>query len=139
MATVPCNFLKDRQRGLRFRHGSHIARGLDLMRRDEVFVPPTDYVCAWYDKLGSVPTSGVMTILLMTDLLRDRVGDILLAGFSFYQGRSHYYSDEVIVPQMHNPPAERTMLAEYLRDMTASGRVTLDPVMKQHLYPNHGA
>ncbi len=101
---------------------------------DEVFVPPTAYMSALYQQLRASPTTGAMTILLITDVLRESVGQVLVAGFSFYKGRSHYYSDKQVVPEMHAPTDERAMLAEQMRELVEAGRVTLDPVMAQHVY-----
>jgi len=133
VASVPPNFHKDRRRGLVFRHGINIAHGMALMRRDTVFVPSIEYYSDLCDRLGTMPTTGAMAILLITDVLADQVGDVFIAGFSFFEGRSHYYDDRVLEPAMHDMNAEKAMLADHLRTLNQQGRLSVDPTMTKYL------
>ena len=47
---------------------------------------------------------------------------------------THYYSSQHIVPRNHDIATEKKLLRELLSPAIASGRVSLDPIMFEHLY-----
>jgi hypothetical protein len=133
VSSMPPNFSKDPSRGLLFRHGVNIASGLTRMRRQTVFVPGIEYYAALHARLGAMPSTGAMAILLITKALADQVGDVFIAGFSFFEGQAHYYDNRVLDAAHHAMSAEKEMLREHLGALIRQGRVTLDLTMARHM------
>jgi hypothetical protein len=133
VASVPYNFAKCRRRGLQQRHGEFIVRGMRRMVRREVFVPDTDYFAAAKQVIGRYPSTGAMALLLALDFLLPVCGAIFVTGFSFFEGRGHYFHPGRVTAANHDPEREREFLRQRLTPHLASARVTLDERMEKHL------
>jgi hypothetical protein len=133
VASVPNNFRRGSRPKLNFSHGGFITSGLVKLQRHEVFVPSRTYFASQHNQIGRYPTSGGMAILLALDHLLPVCGAVYITGFSFFQGRSHYFQDRQIEPRNHDVIREAAMLAARLAPHLASGRVTIDPQMADHL------
>ena len=135
VASVPNNLRRQRSCGVLTPHGVQIAVGLQQLKRRQVFVPDWDYFLAKKELTGKYPTSGAMAIFLATDLLASRCRSIYLTGFSFFRGRSHYFSDQTVTPRNHNVEREEAVIREQLRPLVAAGKITLDEPMSAQLNP----
>jgi hypothetical protein len=133
IASVPYNFAKSRRRGLQQRHAEFIVGGLRQMGRREVFVPGTEYFTAARQQIGRYPTTGAMALLLSLDVLLPACGSLFVTGFSFFEGRGHYFHDQPVTAANHDPARERQWLCERLAPHVASGRVRLDEQMAAQL------
>lgn len=130
ISSVPNNF---RKRPLNSRHGQLITEGALKMGRSRVFVPPQDEFLEKRTLLGAYPTSGAMAIILAVEHLLPVCERIFLTGFSFFEGRSHYFSDQTIVPVNHNPLTEREYIARLVYPHWLAGRVEVDPLLANAL------
>ena len=130
ISSVPNNF---RKRPLNSRHGQLITEGALKMGRSRVFVPPQDEFLEKRTLLGAYPTSGAMAIILAVEHLLPVCERIFLTGFSFFEGRSHYFSDQTIVPVNHNPRTEREYIARLVYPHWLAGRVEVDPLLANAL------
>jgi hypothetical protein len=130
VASVPNNFSKH---GLRWRHGQAITRALERLGRKEVFIPPNSMFQAKLREIGKYPTTGAMALYLVLENLLDVCGDIYVTGFSFFEGRSHYFSNQAIEPANHDPLREREILAALLRPRWLTGRIRFDDHMTASL------
>ena len=127
ISSVPNNFRKEE--GLRSRHGEKITAGLLKLRRQEAFAPDLTYFQEKRDQIGSYPTTGAMALFLACEYLLEICGRIFVTGFSFFEGRTHYFSQQQVTPVNHNTQREREVLGKLLQPHLASGRIQLDPLM----------
>ena len=115
-------------RQIKFRFGAHIARGMVLGNIRRSFAPSKKQFIEWVDTLGSEPTTGFMAIQLALTL--PCIERVYVTGFSFFEGKSHYFSDQNIQP-FHNIQDERSLLCNQLREEASRGRLTCDPILSQ--------
>jgi hypothetical protein len=134
VASIPANFRKLPDCKIHTRGGEWITAGLVTLGRRVAYVPGVDDFAARIARFGRYPTTGAMAILLALEQLLPVCKSVYLTGFSFFDGPSHYYSSQPIVPRNHDLPAERALLRTLLMPAIASGRVTLDPIMHGHLF-----
>jgi len=127
IAAVPNNFAKPPP--LQHRHGEPITAAMLNLKRKEVFAPAEAYFAEKCRQIGRYPTTGAMAIFLAMEHLLPVCSSVSITGFSFFAGRSHYFSDRDVVPTNHDMQAERAVLQEVLAPHLTSGRVTLDPIM----------
>lgn len=133
IASVPNNL---RKAGLNWRHGQAITAGLRSLGRQEVFVPSLESFAEKRRQIGKYPTTGAMALYLALEHLVPVCGAIYVTGFSFFTGRSHYFSERQIVAANHDPEQERALFAELLRPRWRSGQISFDPQLAQALgYP----
>lgn len=118
------------ERQIQFRYGQHIARGMVLGGIRRVFAPSAKQFIDWFDTLGSEPTTGFTAIQLAMTL--PSIEQIYVTGFSFFEGKSHYFSDQNIQP-FHNIQDERSLLCGQLREEASRGRLTCDPILSQQV------
>ena len=135
IASRPNSFRKSRRRTngsrqINFRYGAHIARGMVLGNIRRSFAPSETQFIEWVDALGSEPTTGFAAIQLALTL--PSIERIYVTGFSFFEGKSHYFSDQNIQP-FHNIQDERTLLCSQLREEASRGRLTCDPVLSRQV------
>ncbi len=124
VASVPNNL---RKRGLNWRHGQAITAALARLKRREVFVPSFRSFETKRQAIGKYPTTGAMALWLVAEHLLPVCGRVYVSGFSFFAGRSHYFSDQQVSPTNHAPLRERQLLADLLRPHWRSGRIAFDP------------
>ncbi|MBN2022113.1 MAG: glycosyltransferase family 29 protein [Pirellulales bacterium] len=137
VSSRPNNFRRRRLQGVRHVFGRNVAAGMARMRRAPVYVPPLDLFRDYTSLLGTYPTTGAMAVLLALDVLIERCGPVFIAGFSFFQGQGHYYSNEPVdARQNHNVDGERDLFRRRLAEPVRRGRVSLDPVMAALLWPS---
>lgn len=129
VTSVPNNLRRDRGQGVLQRHGVQIAAGLGTLQRRQAYVPDWNYFLQHKQSIGKYPTSGAMAILLATEFLSRVCQSIYLTGFSFFRGRSHYFTDEQITPRNHDVDREEHLICELLRPYIAAGKITLDERM----------
>ncbi len=128
VSSRPNNFCIRRQQGLRHRMAKHLTDGMREIKRRCAFAPAPDYFADWTQRVGAYPTTGMMAVLFVLDALNDCVQSVFITGFSFFQGRSHYFSDaHVDAEQFHNLSRERLLLQPWLQDP----RVQMDPTMRE--------
>ena len=133
VASVPFNWAKPRTGALKYRHAEFITLGLARLRRREAYVPDENYFHSLRQALGSYPTTGAMGLLLAVDFLLPVCPRIYITGFSFFEGRSHYFGEERITPGNHNLEREQAVLFRRLGPHIQSGRIRLDERMKSQL------
>ena len=136
VSSRPNNFRKYRRKGVRDVFGRSITAGMHRLGREVVYVPTLDFLCDYTRMLGEYPTTGAMAILLAADWLAGACRSVFFAGFSFFEGRSHYFSDRhVDAARDHNLIGEKELLSSKLAGLVERGSVTLDPVMQECLWP----
>lgn len=133
VASVPNNFRRQRSQGVLNAHGVQIAAGLQQLRCRRAYVPDWDFFLAKKSLTGKYPTSGAMAIFLATEFLATRCRSIYLTGFSFFRGRSHYFSEQTVAPRNHDVEREEAVIRDQLRPLVAAGRVQLDERMAEQL------
>jgi hypothetical protein len=133
VASVPNNGSKPRNSSLNYRHARFIARGLRTLGRDTAYVPEEAYFLSLRKTLGSYPTTGAMALLLAIDFLLPVCSRIYVTGFSFFTGRTHYFSGQHITPTNHNPSRERDLLSRRVAPHLLTGRIHLDDHMQSRL------
>ena len=133
VSAMPNNFSRGRNPRLNDRHAELIAGGMARLRRREVFVPSRERFNSLYQKIGRYPTTGALAIALSLDHLLRATQRIYLTGFSFFEGRSHYFSDQRVCASNHDLTGEARLLAEYLAPALAAKRISMDPVMNECL------
>lgn len=131
VASVPNNFRKHRRQHVHHRHAEQIVNGLQAMRRTDVYVPEWQLFRDWIQKLGGFPSTGLMAIVFALESLDCE--QIYLTGFSFFQGAAHYFPDQPSSARNHNFLREQQCLQTLLAPHVASGKVTMDPVMRELL------
>lgn len=131
IASIPNNFHKGN--GLKSRHGENITAGLMKLGRRDAYAPDGEFFQSKLAQIGQYPTTGAMALFLACEYLLGICGQVFVTGFSFFEGRTHYFSRRQIVPVNHNADREREVLRELLRPHLASGRIRLDPVMSEAL------
>lgn len=124
VTSVPNNL---RKRGLNWRHGQALTQGLEQLGRREMFAPTFDQFEAKRRAIGKYPTTGAMALWLIAEHLLPVCGNVYVTGFSFFAGRSHYFSSEQVTATNHDPQRERQLLAETLKPHWRSGRIAFDP------------
>ena len=67
-----------------------------------------------------------MALFLALDFLLPACGPIYVTGFSFFEGRGHYFHDALVTAANHDPSREQFLFRERLAPHVASGRVRLD-------------
>jgi len=87
VSSRPVNFCRRQRQGIHDRLGEHVTAGLITMRRQRVFVPDMACFAAQTASLGAYPTTGLMGLRLVLDVLADQCLEVNFIGFSFFQGR----------------------------------------------------
>lgn len=128
-ASVPFNWSQPRDSGLKHRHAECITLGLAQLARREAYVPEMGYFQSLRQSLGAYPTTGAMGLVLAVDFLLPVCGRIYVTGFSFFEGQSHYFSDQRVAPRNHNLDREQAWLFRRLAPHIQSGRVRVDERM----------
>lgn len=131
VASVPNNFRKLRRRGIHHRHAEHIVAGLRALGRTEVFVPELEPFCERVREWGCFPSTGLMAVQFALDVLRCE--RLYVTGFSFFQGRPHYFDDQPASARNHDFSHEQRYLRALLAPHVASGRVVVDARMQGQL------
>jgi hypothetical protein len=131
--SVPFNFTKSPENGMKHRHAVSIYRGLRALKRDTVFTPNMELFQRLRRELGKYPTTGAMAIALATEYLVRRGAKVYVTGFSFFQGQSHYFSRRQVEARNHAPDRERALVNRLMGAYAAAGRIGTDPVMRQAL------
>ncbi len=126
VASVPFNWARRRSNTLKHRHAEFITLGLSQLRRREAYVPDATYFHSLQVSLGSYPTTGAMGLLLAVDFLLPVCERLYITGFSFFEGQSHYFGSQRIVPTNHNVEREQVLLFRRLAPHIQSGRVRID-------------
>ncbi|MFO0906598.1 MAG: glycosyltransferase family 29 protein [Pirellulales bacterium] len=132
VSSRPMNFRRRRDLGVPDRLGEHVSAGMSALGASQVFVPSLEYFAAQVGRFGTYPTTGMMALQLAIDVLAPRVSQLFLAGFSFFQGRSHYFSDRTVDAALwHNVDGER----QAFRDVAirSAAWIQVDPIMQKHL------
>jgi hypothetical protein len=130
VSSSPNNYRKLRRRGIRHRHAEYIAAGMSKLGRREVFVPSLDWFLDRIADLGRYPTTGTCGILLILEHLLEVCGPVFVTGFSFFRGRSHYFSDAVVDSSLnHDVEREAQLVGKRLLPHINSARIRVDPVM----------
>lgn len=133
ISSMPYNVLRHRSLGVPHVHGAHLARGLRQLSRRQMFVPDWDLFLATKRELGKYPTTGAMAALLATRVLSRVCRSIYFTGFSFFQGKSHYFRDAQTVPRNHDMQREQQFIRELFEPFVAAGRIRLDGSMMAQL------
>jgi len=134
VSSRPNTFKKPKQDNLDLRYGEHLTEGLHRIGAKTAYVPTLDYIAKVAAQLHDCPTTGMMAILLGTDVLLERCASLYVTGFSFFEGKSHYFRDgDTAAFQHHNVTSEKTLLARRLAPYVEAGRVTCDPTVAKHL------
>jgi len=129
VASRPNVFRKQAQ--IKQRFGEQIARGMEFGNIDSVYAPELSVFTQWCEQLGQEPTTGLMAILLALDTLTS-IDRVYVTGFSFFEGKSHYFSDANVQP-FHNITDERILVCDRLRKEMMTRRVDCDPILTQNL------
>lgn len=133
VASVPNNLRRDRSRGVLHAHGVQITAGLHQLQKSQAYVPAWDYFLAKKGLTGKYPTSGAMAIFLATEFLAPRCRSIYLTGFSFFRGKSHYFSEQTISPRNHDMEREEGVLRDQLQPLVNTGKIKLDKQIAEQL------
>ena len=130
----PNTFRKPKRDNLDLRYGEHLTNGLLQIGASHAYAPSLSYIQTIAARLGECPTTGLMAILLATEFLMQRCSSVYLTGFSFFEGKSHYFhSGETKAFSHHNVTTEKALLAEHLTPLWREGRVTCDATVASHL------
>ncbi len=133
VSSRPMNFLRHRKLGIEDRLGEHVTAGMKALRARHVFVPDLHYFTELTARLERYPTTGLMALHLVVDILSSHCRELFLTGFSFFDGRTHYFSDQTVnAGQLHNVDAERNEFAKII-DQNRNW-ISIDPIMQAHLY-----
>lgn len=138
LSSSPNNFRKLRNRGISIRHGQLHTHALCKLGRREVFVP----TLPWFEKqiaqIGRYPSTGACGILLLLEHLLPISGSIYITGFTFFQCRSHYFTQAVVDPSTnHDAKREQSLLTDRLLPYIQNGRIQVDPIMADLLGTCH--
>lgn len=134
VSSRPNTFRKPKTHSLDLRFGEHITEGLCALDATGAYVPSLEYIRGLTEQVGNAPTTGMMAILLATEILLPRCQSVYVTGFSFFEGKSHYYKSAADdLSSHHNPQTEKTVLAQRLRPFFEDGRVTCDETVAAHL------
>jgi hypothetical protein len=134
VSSRPMNFFRHPGLEIRDRMGQHVVAGMKTLGAERVFVPDFDYFCEIVGRLRRYPTTGLMALRIVVDCLSEHCRELFLTGFSFFNGRSHYFSNaSVEANQLHNLDAER----QEFRQIVDRNRdwIKVDPIMQQYLEP----
>jgi hypothetical protein len=132
VSSRPMNFFRHSRLEIRDRMGQHVVAGMKALNAERVFVPDLDYFGEFVGRLRRYPTTGLMALGIVVDFLSEHCRELFLTGFSFFSGRSHYFSDaSVEANQLHNMDAER----HEFRQIVDRNRnwIKVDAIMQQHL------
>ncbi len=134
VSSIPANFRKLPAMRIHTRGGEWITAGLIAMGRRRAYVPDVHNLAKRIRQIGRYPTTGAMAIFLALEQPGTVCRSVYITGFSFFDGPTHYFASQQIVPRNHDIANERTLLRELLAPAIVSGRVSLDPRMSEHLF-----
>jgi Glycosyltransferase family 29 (sialyltransferase) len=134
VSSIPANFRKLPDLKIHTRGGEWITAGLLALGRRAAYAPDVTGFAGHVTSIGRYPTTGATAILLALEQLASTCPRVFITGFSFFEGPTHYFSSRQIVPRNHDICRERELLRTLLAPAVAGGRVSLDPVMHQHLF-----
>ncbi len=134
VSSRPNVFTKPKQDNLDLRYGEHLTDGLLRIGAKTAYAPSLPYIQAVAAQLRDTPTTGMMALLLGIDVLLGRCASLYVTGFSFFEGKSHYFRDGTTeMSQHHNLSSEKAVLARRLAPYVEAGRVTCDETVAGHL------
>ncbi len=134
ISSRPNVFTKPKENNLDLRYGEHLTNGLLRIGATSAYAPSLPYVQAIAARLRDTPTTGMMALLLGADVLLERCASLYVTGFSFFEGKSHYFRDgKTDMARHHNLSSEKAVLAKRLEPYAAAGRVTCDETVAGHL------
>ncbi len=131
-SSVPNNFYKRRRQHLHHRHAENIVHGMKALWQRTVYFPDMAYFHRQAESLSAFPSTGFMAVLFGLDFWPGY--SLYLTGFSFFEGRSHYFRAGPHAPGDHDFARERAILRDRLSSGLAAGRVQVDPVMRAILF-----
>jgi hypothetical protein len=116
----------------------NITHGMVALRRRTLYVPDMEFVEAVSRDLEAKPTTGMMATQFVMQLMQRKSLRIYFTGFSFFQGRHHYFDNQDLQHTPHKFDRERLLLEQQLRDGISQGTITCDPIMHDYLISNCG-
>lgn len=135
ISSRPNTFQKPKVNNLDLRYGEHLTDGLYRIGATTAYVPTLDYIKNVAAELHDTPTTGLMALLLGTDVFLDTCASLYVTGFSFFEGKSHYFRDEnTDMSRHHNLPTEKAILSKRLAPYADAGRIECDAVVAEHLF-----
>jgi hypothetical protein len=133
ISSRPNVFRKSRKTNILQRFGEHITEGMLEGKIDLVYAPESELFSQWCQTLEREPTTGFMAIMLALETLSRVIDHVYVTGFSFFEGKSHYFSDATVDP-FHSVATERDLICRRLREEAMeTGRFTFDPILSQKL------
>jgi len=134
VSSRPNVFTKPKRDNLDLRYGEHLTAGLHRIGAKAAYAPSLDYVQNVAARLHDCPTTGLMALLLATDVLLDRCASVYVTGFSFFEGKVHYFREGATEAfRHHNVATEKDLLAAKLAPWIERGRVGCDGTIARHL------
>jgi Glycosyltransferase family 29 (sialyltransferase) len=133
VSSSPNTFRKRRRRGIHLRHAPFITDGMRQLGRSTVFVPSTEWFIEQIGQIGRYPTTGAVGVLLLLKQLASVCGEIYVTGFSFFEGRCHYFNDDLANTLNHDAKRERCLIKKTICPYLDSGRMTIDESMHTSL------
>ncbi|MDG2306272.1 MAG: glycosyltransferase family 29 protein [Candidatus Binatia bacterium] len=134
LSSRPNIFRKPKQNNLDLRYGEQLTEGLERIGATTAYAPSLPYIQDVAAQLKNTPTTGMMALVLATDMLLPRCKSIYVTGFSFFEGKSHYFREaNTTAFRNHNISSEKTILAKRLAPHIETGRVVCDPTVAKHL------
>lgn len=134
ISSRPNVFRKPKVHHVDLRYGEHLTEGLRAIGASTAYTPSLPYVLDVASRLRDTPTTGLMAILLATDVLLPRCASVYVTGFSFFEGKPHYFREgDTQAFRHHNVPSEKELIAERLSAYAKDERVTCDPTVAEHL------
>ena len=133
VSSSPNNFFRSDRPQIPHRHATYITRGMKLLRRKKVFAPSYNLYSEQIELIGKYPTTGYMGLLLLSRVLLPMTSTVFITGFSFFSGKSHYFSRTRQCAANHSPDKEARLIFQFLKDGMASGRITVDSLMRKEM------
>lgn len=135
LASRPNHFFKTKHRAFAHRKGKHLTTGMKKMQRDTVYAPSLEYYSHWIEKLDITPTTGFMAIVFVLDCLKSRLDKVYITGFSFFQDKSHYFSNQHVDPEgYHDVEREKNYLKTLFIPLIENKILELDEKMYDYLF-----
>lgn len=133
ISSVPNNFFKNENGHLTSFHSKEITNGAKKLAQKKIFSPRTSSYKKYADNLGSKPSTGLMAIILAKEILSPIAKNIFITGFSFFQGKNHYFSNQPADTRTHSPEGEIKFAKKLILESEASNistDKTLEAILK---------
>lgn len=131
ISSVPNNFITCT--AIPRKHCYQITEGIKKLGINNIYTPSIKDYKNYTKKIHAPPSTGITAMLMIDQYLSHITSEIYITGFSFMEGKNHYFSHSMADLNTHNPKNEKMLALEIIDKHKKIGKLSIDPIMERYL------